>query len=63
MSKVLAYLKRLLTQRSTYAGIAVIASVAGAPKLGVQVDQIGQAIGLIVGTAAVAADTGGHVTE
>jgi hypothetical protein len=57
MKKILAYLKKMLTQRSTYAGIAVLATVAGAPAVGLQVDQIGQAVGLIVGTAAVAADT------
>lgn len=57
MKKILAYLKKMLTQRSTYAGIAVLATVAGAPAVGLQVDQVGQAIGLILGTAAVTADT------
>lgn len=59
MKKILAYLKKLLTQRSTYAGAAIIATVAGAPAVGLQIDHIGQAVGLIVGTAAVAADTSG----
>lgn len=57
MKKILAYLKKMLTQRSTYAGIAVLATVAGAPAVGLQIDHVGQAIGLIVGTAAVSADT------
>jgi len=57
LKKIFAYLKKMLTQRSTYAGIAVLATVAGAPAIGLQVDQVGQAIGLIVGTAAVSADT------
>ena len=57
MSKFVDLLKKLLTQRSTYAGAAVIATVLGAPKAGIQIDQIGQAIGLIIGAAAVATDT------
>lgn len=57
MKKILDLIKRLLTQKSTYAGAAVIASVVGAPKLGVQIDQVGQAVGLIVGAAVAATDT------
>jgi len=41
-------------ERSTYAGVAVIASMLGAHQLGVQIDQIGQAVGLIVGGGLIA---------
>ncbi len=44
-------------ERSTYAGVAIIASALGAHKLGVQIDQIGQAVGLIVGGGLVASQT------
>ena len=36
-------------ERSTYAGVAVIASMLGAHQLGMQIDQVGQAVGLIIG--------------
>ena len=49
MAKVLKWIGRRAKERTTYAGIAVIASALGAQKLGVQIDQIGQAVGLIVG--------------
>ena len=49
MGKVLKWIGRRAKERTTYAGIAVIASALGAQKLGVQIDQIGQAVGLIVG--------------
>lgn len=57
MKKILAYFKKMLTQRSTYAGAAIIATVAGAPAVGAHIDQVGQAVGLILGTTLVAADT------
>lgn len=49
MSKVLKWIGRRAKERTTYAGVAVIASALGAQKLGMQIDQIGQAVGLIVG--------------
>lgn len=49
MKKVTKWLGQRAKERSTYAGVAVIASMLGAHKLGVQIDQIGQAVGLIVG--------------
>lgn len=49
MIGVFKWLGRRVKERSTYTGIAVVASVFGAQKLGVQIDQIGQAVGLIVG--------------
>lgn len=49
MGKVLKWIGRRAKERSTYAGVAIVASALGAQKLGVQIDQIGQAVGLIVG--------------
>ena len=57
MKKILKWLGERLRERSTYAGAAVIASVAGAPALGVQIDQIGQAVALITGGGLMAATT------
>lgn len=47
--KVIRWVAKRAKERSTFAGLAVIASMLGAHKLGVQIDQIGQAVGLIVG--------------
>jgi hypothetical protein len=55
--KILKWLGARLKERSTYADVATIAAVAGAPALGVQIDQVGQAVALIVGSGLVAATT------
>lgn len=47
--KIIKWVSKRVKERSTYAGLAVIASMLGAHKLGIQIDQIGQAVGLIVG--------------
>lgn len=57
MSKVLKWLGSRAQERSTYTGLAVLAAVAGAPKLGVQIDQVGQAVALIAGGGLIAATT------
>lgn len=49
MQKVLKWVSARAKERSTYTGVAVIASVLGAQKLGMQIDQIGQAVALIAG--------------
>lgn len=49
MHKVLKWVSARAKERSTYTGVAVIASVLGAQKLGMQIDQIGQAVALIAG--------------
>jgi len=47
--KVGHWIVKRAKERSTYAGLAVIASMLGASRLGMQIDQVGQAVGLIVG--------------
>lgn len=47
--KIIKWVSKRAKERSTYAGLAVIASMLGAQRLGIQIDQIGQAVGLIVG--------------
>jgi len=47
--KVTNWIVKRAKERSTYAGLAVIASILGANRLGMQIDQVGQAVGLIVG--------------
>jgi len=49
MAKILKWLGKRAKERTTYTGVAVVASVLGAQKLGVQIDQIGQAVALILG--------------
>ena len=49
MAKVFKWLGARAKERSTYTGIAVIASILGAQKLGMQIDQLGQAAVLIAG--------------
>ena len=57
MGKVLKWLGNRAKERSTYAGVAIIASALGAQKLGVQIDQVGQAVGLIVGGGLIGTQT------
>ena len=47
-------------ERSTYAGVAVIASMLGAHQLGMQIDQIGEAVGLIIGGGLIATQAEGQ---
>ena len=60
LNRILAWAGRRLRERSTYAGLATIASVAGAHELGAQISQVGDAVTLIVGTGLVAATTSAH---
>jgi hypothetical protein len=55
--KVLKWLGARLRERSTYAGLGMIAVAAGAPSLGMQIDHVGQAVSLIVGGGLAAATT------
>lgn len=57
MKKITAWLGKRAKERSTYTGVAIVASILGAEKLGVQIDQIGQAVGLIVGGGLIASQT------
>lgn len=57
---VFAWAGRRLQERSTYAGLATIAGLAGAHALGVQISQVGDAVALIAGTGLVAATTSAH---
>lgn len=56
----LAWAGRRLRERSTYAGLATIAGLAGAHELGAQISQVGDAVTLIAGTGLVAATTSAH---
>ena len=56
-SKIKNWLLRRAKERSTYAGVAIIASTLGADKLGMQIDQVGQAVSLIVGGGLMASQT------
>jgi len=55
--KIIKWLGARLRERSTYAGLGVIATIVGAPALGLQIDHIGQAVALIVGSGLAAATT------
>jgi hypothetical protein len=52
---------KLAKQRSTWVGAATLAAVAGNAALGNKLGDVGNAVGLIFGTAAIATDT--TVTE
>lgn len=52
--KITRWIGRRAKERSTYAGLATIATIAGAEKLGVQIDQVGIAASLILGGGLVA---------
>jgi hypothetical protein len=55
MKKILKWVGARAKERSTYSGLALIAAIAGANKLGLQIDQVGQAIVLITGGGLIAA--------
>lgn len=55
--KALKWIGLRLRERSTYAGLSIIAAVAGAPALGMQIDHLGQAVALIAGSGLMAATT------
>ena len=55
--KIASWIGKRAKERSTYAGVAVIASMLGADKVGMQIDQVGQAVGLIVGGGLMASQT------
>jgi hypothetical protein len=57
--KILKWTNTRLRERSTYAGLGIIATVVGAPALGMQIDHVGQAISLIAGGGLIAATTNG----
>lgn len=57
LKKILNWLGKRAKERSTYAGVAVVASMLGADKLGMQIDQIGQAVGLIIGGGLMASQS------
>jgi hypothetical protein len=53
MSKFLKTLYSFLKQPSTYAGIGTIVAVAGAQKVGIKINDVGQAVALILGGGAI----------
>jgi len=53
IGKAIKWLGDRAKERSTYAGLAVIALIAGKPDLADTIGQVGQAVGLIVGTTLV----------
>jgi hypothetical protein len=57
MKKIFKWFGERAKERSTYVGLGMVASVAGAPALGLQIDQVGQAVALIVGSGLAAATT------
>jgi len=57
MKKVFKWIGARLKERSTYVGLGMIASVAGAPALGMQISDVGNAVALIAGGGLAAATT------
>ncbi|NBR33025.1 MAG: hypothetical protein EBS87_11805 [Sphingomonadaceae bacterium] len=57
LKKIAKWAGKRAKERSTYAGVAIVATVLGADKLGMQIDQIGQAVGLIVGGGLIGSQT------
>ena len=60
LKKIAKWAVRRLKERSTYVGLATVAATFGASKLGVQIDQIGQIVGIVTGTGLIAATTSVH---
>jgi hypothetical protein len=55
--KIIRWAAKRAKERSTYAGLGVIATLLGAQKLGMQIDHLGQAVALIAGSGLMAATT------
>ncbi len=53
MKKILAWAKKRLTERSTYVGLATIATALGAEKLGVQIGHAGELIAVAIGAGMI----------
>lgn len=51
LKKIGGWLLARLKEKSTWSGLAVIVATAGAEKAGVKLDQIGQIVGVVTGTA------------
>jgi hypothetical protein len=54
MKKALRWIKNRAKEPSSYVGLGTIVAIAGAPKLGIQITQVGEAIALIVGGGLIA---------
>jgi hypothetical protein len=54
MKKVFKWIKARGTEPSTYVGVGAIVALAGAPKLGFQITQMGEAVGMILGGGLIA---------
>ena len=54
MKKVFKWIKARGSEPSTYVGVGTIVALAGAPKIGFQITQMGEAIGMIVGGGLIA---------
>jgi hypothetical protein len=61
MKKIFKWLGERAKERSTYVGLGMVASVAGAPALGLQINHIGQVVALIVGSGLATATTNAGV--
>lgn len=55
MKKAFRWIKARAKEPSTYVGVGTIVAIAGAPKLGIQITQVGEALGLILGGGLIAA--------
>lgn len=60
LKKIGKWVLRRLKERSTYVGLATAAVALGAEKLGAHIDQVGQIVGLVVGTGLITATTSVH---
>lgn len=60
LKKIAKWAGRRLTERSTYIGLATVATALGAPQLGLHIGEAGQIVTLILGTGLVAATTSAH---
>ena len=57
MKKILAWVKRRATERSTYIGLATIAAAVGLPGVAAVIGSVGTSAGAVLGAGLVAAST------
>ena len=60
LKKIAKWAKRRLLERSTYVGLATAAAALGAEKLGVQIGQVGELVGVVTGALLIGATTSQH---
>lgn len=59
-STAASWVARRAKEKSTYVGLATVAAALGHETLGAQIGQVGQIVGVVLGTGLITATTSAH---